>query len=90
MADEVAHGGDDHAVDGGDTPVNEVGGDSAQDNTDDGKPVDLLGGFRGLVGLPVQEVAQHQNDAYRGQGAVEDIQPAAEVPVQPDGSNGAC
>ena len=66
-----------------------VGHYGAQHHADDGEPVDGFGDVHGFVVLLVQEVAQHQNDAHGRQGAVKDVQPSAEVPVQPHGGDGA-
>ena len=59
----------------------------AEHHADHREPVDRLADLHVLIFLLVQEVAKHQNDTHRRQGAVQDVQPAAEVPVQPDGEH---
>ena len=87
MTGKIADAGDDHAVQRGDSPADQIGDHSAQHHADDSVPVDDPGDLCILVVFPIQEVAQHQNDAHGRQGAVENVQPAAEVPVQPHGGN---
>ena len=62
---------------------------SAQHNAENRKPVDVFGHFNVLVLFTIHEEAHHQNDADRRQRTVEDIQPAGEIPVQPDRKHGA-
>lgn len=88
-ADQVAHRGDHHAIDRGDAPVHQICYHRAEHHAEHREPVDRLADLHVLIFLLVQEVAEHQNNTHRWQRAVQDVQPAAEVPVQPDGEHRA-
>ena len=75
-ADSPAQGGNRHTVDGGESPVDEVGHHGAADYARYGAPVHLL--LRDILPA-VCEVVEDEDDTHRRQGAVKDVEPAAEV-----------
>ena len=90
LSDEIAAGSDDHSVDRRDAPLHEIGDHGTEHNTCDSGPVDLtLGNIVLLVSFPMGEIAANQYDAHRREGAVKDIQPFHEVPVEPDSGHGS-
>lgn len=78
--------GDGHAVDRGNAPMEKIGDKRSCDDAGDGEPIDGPDLSRVVnVGFPVEEIAQDKDDAHRGKGAVQDIEPSAEIPVKPNG-----
>ena len=66
--------------------MDEVCHHGAADNACDCAPVHLL--LRDFLSA-ICEIVEDEDDAHRRQGAVEDVEPAAEVPVKPYGGNSA-
>ena len=100
--DEVENDGHSHAVDGGQAPLHAYEtGDSAvgrkrdegaHSPRDGGRPREgdeFLLSERHIVRAFAEEVVRNQEGAARRDEGVEDVQPAAEVVVEPDGRNGA-
>ena len=90
LAEAEDEGGDNHAVDGGNAPMEEVGDKGTEHHTGYCPHVDggdLLGAVK--IGTTMEKIAKDEDDAYGWKGTVEHIEPTAEVPVEPYSSEGA-
>ena len=69
--------------------MEEVGHDCTEYDTYYCIPVDHCPDLCVIVVLPVEEVGEYYDDSAWGKCAVEDVEPGAEVPLEPDSREGS-